>query len=92
MRDFILLGKLLLLWQKKACNDVRFENAGEGSGEMEFGFLEGWENVFFEFLPLGRNIKTCDLFWKGAGIKLEIPEFGFFCWLIALNYFQNSVA
>lgn len=65
------------MWQKKACNDAGFENAGEWSGEGEFGFLEDWESVFFGFLPLGRNIKTCDLFWKGAGIKLEIPEFGF---------------
>lgn len=67
MKDFITLGKLLHLCQKKACNDAGFENAGELSGEGEFGFLEDWENVFFGFLPLGINIKTCDLFWKGSG-------------------------
>lgn len=48
------------------------------NGVEEFGFLEEWENVFFGFLPLGRRIKTCDQFWKGAGIKPEILEFGFF--------------
>lgn len=78
MKDFTTLGKLLLLCQKKACNGAGFENAGEWNGDGECGFLEEWENFFFGFLSLGRRIKTCDLLWKGAGIKPEIPEFGFF--------------
>lgn len=91
MKDFITLGKLLLLCQKKACNDAGFENAGELSGEGEFDFLEDWENVFFGFLPLEKNITTCDLFWKGSGIKPRYLNLDVFCWLTALIYFQNSV-
>lgn len=41
--------------------------------------VEGWENVFFGFISLGRRIKPCDLSWKGAGIKPEISEIGLFC-------------
>lgn len=60
-----LAEKLLLLCQKKAGNDTGFESAREWCGGEEFGFLQGWENVFCEFISLGRRIKPCDLFWKG---------------------------
>lgn len=71
MQDPLTLGKLFC--HRKAGDDTGFESAGEWGGCGEFGFLQGWENVFFGFIPLGR-IKPCDLFWKGAGIKPKISE------------------
>jgi len=67
MEDPLTLGKLLLLCQKKAGNDTGFESVGEWGGGAEFGFLQGWENVFFGFISLGRRIKPCDLFWNRQG-------------------------
>lgn len=60
MDDSLTLGKILLLCQKKVCNDKGFESAERWGcrGHGDFGFLQEWANVFFEFTSSRRKIKT----------------------------------